>query len=233
MESKERDENKTFGIEAIDIYKTFHTPVTVEVLRGITLRVKKGESTAIMGASGEGKSTLLHILGSLEAPCQGRLIIAGKKLSNSRSSSIRNHHVGFVFQTYNLLEDCTSLENILMPARIGRKNISPGSECHENALALLEKVGLSHRAEFSTKLLSGGEKQRIAIARALCNNPDLLLADEPSGNLDHNTSLIIHDLLLSCASNEGKALVVATHDKELAKLCDHRYDLKDGRLFQE
>lgn len=225
--------NSEFGIEAVDLHKAFYHPVKVDVLKGVTLRAKKGESTAIMGASGEGKSTLLHILGSLEASCQGKLFIAGKEVTNSKSSYIRNHHVGFVFQTYNLLEDYTSLENVLMPARIGRKRVSPGEECHDNALALLEKVGLSDRAHFATKLLSGGEKQRVAIARALCNNPDLVLADEPSGNLDHNTSLIIHELLLSCAKEGGKALVVATHDKELARLCDHCYVLKDGLLYQE
>jgi lipoprotein-releasing system ATP-binding protein len=225
--------NSEFGIEAIDIHKAFYHPIKVDVLKGVTLRVKKGESTAIVGASGEGKSTLLHILGSLESSCQGRLLIAGKEVTSSKSSYIRNHHVGFVFQTYNLLEDYTTLENVLMPARIGRKRVSVGDEWHNHALSLIEKVGLSDRANFPAKLLSGGEKQRVAIARALCNNPDLVLADEPSGNLDHNTSVIIHQLLISCAKEDGKALIVATHDMELASLCDHCYVLKDGLLFQE
>lgn len=219
------------GIEACAIHKSFHHPTEVHILKGVNLKVKKGESVAIMGASGEGKSTLLHILGFLEPPCRGTLHIANNKSSNKNHATIRSQHIGFIFQAYNLLEDYTCLENILMPARIARKNTSKGSECYKRALQLLEEVGLTKRANFLTKLLSGGEKQRVAIARAFCNNPDIILADEPSGNLDHDTSEKIHELLLSSSKNNGKTLLVATHDKELAKLCDRCYLLQDGKLI--
>lgn len=230
--NKEKKNIENLSLEALEIHKSFYHPVKVQVLKGISLKVKKGESIAIMAASGEGKSTLLHILGSLEPSCKGSLYIAKKEVSKSNSSSIRNHHIGFIFQTYNLLENYTSLENIIMPARIARKKISKNSEIWEKALFLLETVGLQNRAHFHTKLLSGGEKQRIAIARAFCNDPEIILADEPSGNLDHSTSLKIHELLLSCTKNNNKSLIVATHDRELAKLCDRCLFLQEGKIIE-
>jgi lipoprotein-releasing system ATP-binding protein len=135
-----------------------------------------------------------------------------------------------VFQSFHLLEDYTVLDNILMPARIGRRSTSAHSDARKQALDLLKQVGLEHRAEFFTKQLSGGEKQRVAIARALLNNPDLILADEPSGNLDRHNAEIIHQLLLSCSQNQGKSLVIVTHDHHLASLCDKQYLLSNGRL---
>lgn len=210
-------------LQAKKVYKRFEKPAPVEVLKGVSLEVQAGETVAITGKSGEGKSTLLHILGTLEKPSEGAIFICGKPLLNL--PEIRNRHIGFIFQTFNLLEDYTVLENIMMPAKIGRRPLSV-----EKALQLLEEVGLSHRADFPSKLLSGGEKQRAAIARALCNDPDLILADEPSGNLDHAHSIVIHELLINSAKKRNKALVIVTHDKELASLCDRGYLLMDGVL---
>lgn len=222
--------SSSITLDAQDIHKSFYHPSKVDILKGVSLQVHKGQSVAIMGASGEGKSTLLHILGSLEKPCSGSLSIAGKKVKGSGRSKIRNKHVGFVFQGFNLLEDYSCLENVLMPLRIARKSTSKDGEHVRHALSLIDKVGLSQRCHFDAKLLSGGEKQRVAIARALCNDPDLLLADEPSGNLDHQTSQNIHKLLLSSAKENEKALIIVTHDEELANLCDTCYSLKDGVL---
>jgi lipoprotein-releasing system ATP-binding protein len=166
----------------------------------------------------------------LEKPSSGQLEICGKLVISSSLSILRNRHIGFVFQAFNLLEENTVLENVLMPAKIAREPTHLRSSAYLRALFLLEKVGLSSRAGFLAKLLSGGEKQRVAIARALLNNPDLILADEPSGNLDHTNSQAIHQLLLKLAKDEGKTLVIATHNPELASLCDKTYQLKDGKL---
>ncbi len=185
-----------------------------------------GQTLAITGKSGEGKTTLLHILGTLESPSSGELAFG---LSAS-PAVLRNRFIGFVFQTYNLLEDCTVLENVLMPAYIARMQTRKGSPAYNRALSLLEEVGLQDRIHFPAKLLSGGEKQRVAIARALCNDPELILADEPSGNLDHAHSFAIHQLLIGCAKKRNKALVIVTHDLELAKLCDTTRTLMDGVL---
>lgn len=206
------------------ISKRFKKPTPVEILNDISLEVNAGESVAITGKSGEGKSTLLHILGTLEKPTEGEVIICGKSLTNL--PEIRNRHIGFIFQTFNLLDDYTVLENVLMPAKIGRLPLN-----REKALNLLSEVGLSHRIDFPAKLLSGGEKQRVAIARALYNDPDLILADEPSGNLDHAHSIVIHELLIKSVKKRHKALIIVTHDKELAALCDQIYLLMDGKLL--
>jgi lipoprotein-releasing system ATP-binding protein len=224
-------EKKTPLLEAQDIRKAFYHTHCVQILDGIQLTVHPGESVAIIGRSGEGKSTLLQILGTLEEPCQGSLRIAGQTISTSNRNLIRNHSIGFVFQSFHLLEDYTALENVLMPARIARKNVRKGSEAEERCFYLLEKVGLADRAHFHTKLLSGGEKQRVALARALCNDPALIFADEPSGNLDRQTSDMIHELLLGCVQEQGKALIVVTHDRELARLCQTRHELRSGKLY--
>jgi lipoprotein-releasing system ATP-binding protein len=218
-------------LEAINIHKAYHQPRPVQLLNGIHLMAQEGDSIAIMGRSGEGKSTLLQILGTLEQPCQGSLHISGQEVNSSNRSLIRNQRIGFVFQSFHLLEDYTALDNVLMPARIARKSISKGSEAAERAFYLLEKVGLADRAHFYTKLLSGGEKQRVALARAMCNNPDIIFADEPSGNLDRQTAELIHRLLLNFTHEQQKALVVVTHDPELASLCAMRYELKNGTLY--
>lgn len=193
----------------------------LQVLSNISLDVGVGESVAICGRSGEGKTTLLHILGTLEEPDSGEIEIAGRQLTRSSAPLIRNQQIGFIFQAYNLLEDFTTLENVLMPARIARRPAT-----RQKGLELLSLVGLSDRADFPAKLLSGGERQRVAIARALCNDPALILADEPSGNLDRANAKKIGELLLSL----NKTLILVTHDPDLAALCNRRYLLKDGQL---
>lgn len=220
-------------LSAKQITKKFFTPFPVDVLKGIDLEIKRGESIAIVGKSGEGKSTLLHILGTLEKPCSGHLEICGKNIKESSLPNLRNQHIGFIFQSYNLLEDYTVLDNVLMPARIARRPTQKGSSTYERALNLLEIVGLKKRAGFLAKLLSGGEKQRAAIARALCNDPDLILADEPSGNLDHAHSQEVHSLLISLAKDFDKSLIVVTHDREFSALCNRTLQLKDGCLISE
>lgn len=215
-------------LKAKKISKYYDQPVQIEVLKDISLDVYEGQTLAITGKSGEGKSTLLHILSTLEKPSSGTLEICGMKPTHKNVSSLRNSHIGFIFQSFNLLENYTVLENVLMPAKIGRQDISPKSPAYLNALALIEEVGLSDRLHFPAKVLSGGEKQRASIARALCNDPALIFADEPSGNLDHTHSSIIHNLLLESAKKRGKALIIVTHDQELASLCDTTYHLIEG-----
>jgi lipoprotein-releasing system ATP-binding protein len=197
------------------------------ILHDISLEVSAGETIAIIGKSGEGKTTLLHILGTLEEPSSGTLEICGQIATIKENNCLRNQHIGFVFQAYHLLEELSVLENILMPARIGKQKMDLA---HKRALELLKEVDLLHRASLPAKLLSGGEKQRVAVARALINDPALILADEPSGNLDHASSQAIYTLLLESAQKRGKALIVVTHDLELASMCQRTYALQDGRL---
>ncbi|HSW87477.1 MAG TPA: ABC transporter ATP-binding protein [Rhabdochlamydiaceae bacterium] len=215
---------------AKDLHKTFYTPEPLPILKGISIEVEEGETIAIMGKSGEGKSTLLHVLGTLEAPTQGKIQIKGKDVDHVRTAALRNEHIGFIFQNFNLLEDYSVLENVLMPAKIGRRSTKRADPSYQKGLELIERVGLSSRLHFPIKLLSGGEKQRAAIARSLCNDPDLILADEPSGNLDRATSAHIHSLLIESAKQFSKSLIVVTHDQELAALCDRILILKDGHL---
>jgi len=217
-------------LKATRLRKTFHSPKKTTVLSGVDLQVKRGESVAITGRSGQGKSTLLYILGTLEDPCSGTIEIDGKTVLTQNRSEIRNQHLAFIFQNFHLLEDYTALENVLMPAKIARRNTSKGSEAFRRGCELLETVGLSERLHYHTKLLSGGEKQRVAIARALCNDPDILFADEPSGNLDKQSAKQIHQLLIDFSKRSNKSVVIVTHDPELAGLCDTRYELSNGSL---
>ncbi len=210
-------------LKAENIHKTFSGKVTI--LSGINFELNKGEAIAIEGASGEGKTTLLHILGALEKPTSGKITVNETALSPD--AKIRNSLFGFIFQTYNLLEDLSVLDNVIMPSLIARKKTS---SIYEHGKRLLEQVGLRERGNFLAKLLSGGEKQRAAIARAFCNDPEIILADEPSGSLDHGNSKIIHELLLSFVKKKNKSLIVVTHDEELSSLCDKKFLLKDGLL---
>lgn len=212
-------------LSARRLSKSFKSPQLVPVFSELSLDANAGDTIAICGRSGEGKTTLLHILGTLEKPDSGELFIAGQAVTSFNAAEIRRKRIGFVFQSYNLLEDFTALENVLMPARIARKRPDP-----KKGLDLLKEVGLLDRAHFSAKLLSGGERQRVAIARALCNDPDLLLADEPTGNLDRANARQIGEILISCASKRGKTLILVTHDQELAALCSRRYILASGQL---
>jgi lipoprotein-releasing system ATP-binding protein len=214
-------------LRARALTKTFYEPEQIEILKGIDLDIYAGESIAITGRSGEGKTTLLHILGTLESFCSGELSIDGKEIKSQNGPLFRNQHIGFVFQSYNLLDDFSALENVLMPARIGRLPISTS-----HGLELLRQVNMEQRAHFPAKLLSGGERQRIAIARALCNDPQLIFADEPSGNLDQAHADQIRDLLFHLVKNHRKTLLLVTHDADLSSRCDRRFTLSQGKLFE-
>ena len=219
-------------LTASKISKSFAYPLAVSILKDVSLNLHPGELIAIQGRSGEGKSTLLHILGTLEKPDAGTLLIDGIDTANASLSTLRNDKIGFVFQAFHLLDDYTVLDNVLMPSKIARKSTSKGSVQRQRALDLLEAVKLTPRLEFPVRLLSGGEKQRVAIARALMNDPKILLADEPSGNLDAISRELIHKLLIELCKKEKKALIIVTHDQELARLADRILTLKEGQLYE-
>jgi lipoprotein-releasing system ATP-binding protein len=210
---------------ATNLYKAFSEPTKLTLLSDVSITASPGESIAISGRSGSGKTTLLHILGGLEKADGGKLLIHGEELSSSNAASLRNQHIGFIFQAFHLLEDWSAIDNVLMPAKIGRHRATDAM-----GLELLDRVGLKARAHFPVKLLSGGEKQRVAIARALCNNPSILLADEPTGNLDLENGKLIGDLLISFAKTEHKVVIIATHDPYIASLCNKQHTLSQGLL---
>ncbi|MBY7842155.1 lipoprotein-releasing ABC transporter ATP-binding protein LolD [Vibrio fluvialis] len=202
-----------------------------QVLKGVSFELQKGELASIIGSSGSGKSTLLHILGALDDATQGHVEYLGQQLSalsSNKQAKIRNQHLGFVYQFHHLLADFSALENVAMPLLIGGKKVA---QAKQDAAALLERVGLSHRLEHRPSELSGGERQRVAIARALVNKPDLVLADEPTGNLDHKTALSIYDLMRELNRESGTAFLVVTHDGELAAKMDRRLHMQDGLLL--
>lgn len=215
-------------LQAINIHKTYEGNPPTRVLKGINLDIHEGETIAIMGRSGEGKSTLLHILGTLDRPSEGVISILGEPVIQGSLAHMRNKHIGFIFQSYHLLEDFTVLDNVLMPLKIGRIY---SANSKERGLKLLKEVGLEEKENTLAKFLSGGEKQRVAIARALCNEPSLLLADEPTGNLDQKNSEDIQKLLLNTAKKYKKALIVVTHEEEFSRQCDRTLFLKDGQLY--
>ncbi|MFA5250876.1 MAG: ABC transporter ATP-binding protein [Parachlamydiales bacterium] len=199
----------------------------ISILKNLHFQLHVNEAIAILGASGEGKTTLLHLLGALEKPSKGRVFYLQDELNAKNARHFRLKHFGFIFQFFNLLEELTALENVLMPFYIlkrKKKHFEP------TALKLLAEVGLEHLSRKSVKHFSGGEKQRVAIARAFCNDPEIIFADEPSGNLDHQNSKKIGGLLLDFVKKKKKSLVLVTHNQELADLCDKRYLLKDGIL---
>ncbi len=216
-------------IEARNIEKSFGK---LKVLKGIDFSAGKGEVVSIMGASGAGKSTLLQILGTLSTPDAGTLEIDGTDvlhLGSKELSAFRNRKVGFVFQFHHLLPEFTSLENVMIPALIaGRAD----KEAREAAKALLEELGLGERLTHKPSELSGGEQQRVAIARALVNQPAILFADEPSGNLDSVTKADLHKLFFTLRDKFGQTIIIVTHDPELAQMCDRSLFMRDG-LFVE
>lgn len=220
-------------LKATQLTKHFSSPALLEILKGIDLEVNARQSVAITGKSGEGKSTLLHILGTLEKPSSGMLEICGKNALSSSAFQLRSREIGFIFQNCHLIDDDTTLENVLMPAKIAREPTKKGSAAYEWAWTLLEATCLLDRAHYRCRQLSGGEKQRVGLARALCNNPSLILADEPSGNLDQYHSEQIHRLLIRLCKDFDKALVIVTHDPELSRLCDKILLLKGGILYPE
>jgi lipoprotein-releasing system ATP-binding protein len=200
------------------------------ILDGVTIAVARAEAVAIVGASGAGKSTLLHLLGCLDRPTSGQIALDGRPvstLSETELASVRNRRIGFVFQFHHLLREFTAAENVMMPMLIAGADTR---EAHVRAAALLSEVGLSARSTHKPNQLSGGEQQRVAVARALANQPAVVIADEPSGNLDTHTSEQLHDLLFRMRDAHGVALIVATHNRELADRADRIMLLKEARL---
>jgi lipoprotein-releasing system ATP-binding protein len=200
------------------------------VLDAVDLRIARGEMVAVIGSSGAGKSTLLHLLGALDRPTSGRVLIDGRPLDgmdDDAVSALRNRTVGFVFQFHHLLREFTALENVMMPLRIAGAD---EADAQRRALALLERVGLGGRVHHRPGALSGGEQQRTAVARALAADPAVLLADEPSGNLDHHNSERLHELFTELAHELELGMVVVTHNRSLAARADRVLQLEDGRL---
>ena len=215
-------------IKAKDIRKSFGS---LEVLKGISLEVSKGEVVAIVGASGAGKTTLLQILGTLSSADSGSLTIDGVELSglgDKALSRFRNERIGFVFQFHHLLPEFTALENVCIPAFIARRD---RAEVEAKARELLEMMGLKERLEHKPAQLSGGEQQRVAIARALINSPAVLLADEPSGNLDSRNRDEIHQLFFELRDKLGQTVVIVTHDDALATMADRKITMSDGTIL--
>jgi len=218
-------------LQCNDIRKTYREGLLdTEVLKGVSFEIEKGELVAIIGTSGSGKSTLLHILGALDDASDGRVSFLGQdlaSLSSNKQAKLRNQHLGFVYQFHHLLSDFSALENVAMPLLIGGEK---PAKAKEEAQRLLDKVGLGHRVDHRPSELSGGERQRVAIARALVNKPALVLADEPTGNLDHNTALSIYDLMRELNREYDTAFLVVTHDGELAGKMDRQLHMQDGLL---
>ena len=215
-----------------NIRKSFHTgAIEIEVLKSVNLRLERGEFVAIMGTSGSGKTTLMNIIGCLDTPISGRYFLAEKEvshLSDDELSVIRNEHIGFVFQNFYLLPYATVLENVLLPTLYTDKQ---KENREQQAVDLLQLVGLKERIRFKPNQLSGGEQQRVAIARALVNNPDLLLADEPTGQLDSRTAEEIMNLLREM-NTRGKTVLVITHDRNVAAYAQRTVQIKDGTIIE-
>lgn len=214
-------------IEIKDIHKKFGS---LEVLKGIDAAIDKGEIVSITGASGAGKTTLLQIVGTLEKPDAGEVLIDGRSVFEMKEkalSAFRNRHIGFVFQFHRLLPEFTALENVVLPALIARRG---ESEARRQAAELLDFLGMKERMHHKPAQLSGGEKQRAAVARALINRPDVVLADEPSGSLDTQNKTELHRLFFDLRKEFGQTFVIVTHDEALAKLSDRTIVLRDGRI---
>ena len=202
----------------------------LQVLKGVNLTIEKGELVCIVGPSGAGKSTLLHILGTLDTPDEGDLLLNGKKingLNSNQLAEIRNKNLGFVFQFHHLLPEFTALENVCIPGFIARRN---ENEVKERARFLLDLMGLSNRLEHKPNELSGGEQQRVSVARALINNPEIILADEPTGNLDSNNSKELHQLFFDLKAKFNQTFVIVTHNEALAEMADRKLVMKDGLI---
>lgn len=230
---REREEGIDVLIDVRKITKVYKMGIVeVKALRGVNLTIHEGEMVSIMGPSGSGKSTLMHILGFLDRPTGGKYFFKGQDTTNfseDERANIRNKEVGFVFQNFNLLGRYTALENVELPLFYAGVKASLRKE---KALYYLEKVGLAHRAKHTPMEMSGGERQRVAIARALVNNPSLILADEPTGNLDSKRGEEIMEIFMKLHS-EGKTIVVVTHDREIASMCKRIVEIKDGVIIKD
>ena len=215
-------------IQVRNIRKSFGN---LEVLKGIDLDIERGKVVSIVGASGAGKTTLLQIMGTLDKPDSGSVVIDGvdvMQLSDAKRSAFRNKHMGFVFQFHQLLPEFTALENVMMPALIGG---TPKREARKRAEELLDFMGLSQRASHTPSELSGGEKQRVAVARALVGKPDVVFADEPSGSLDTQNKQELHRLFFDLRDQMGQTFVIVTHDEQLADLADRKICMQDGCII--
>jgi lipoprotein-releasing system ATP-binding protein len=219
-------------VEVRDVHKSYQAGERrVDVLQGLNLLLGRGERLGIVGESGVGKSTLLYVIGTLDQPTSGTLLYGGESitdLTDSELSSFRNHEIGFVFQFHYLLPDFTALENVMMPALIAGWS---GQKAHDAAAELLQAVGLTQRVSHRPGELSGGEQQRVALARSLILEPKLVLADEPTGNLDPDTAQEVEDLICSLNERKGVALIVATHNRGLVARMGRQLELRQGRLF--
>lgn len=202
----------------------------LKVLKGVDLSIKKGEIVSIVGSSGAGKSTLLHLMGTLDRADEGKIIINDENtsiLSDKKLSTFRNKHIGFVFQFHHLLPEFTALENVCIPAFINR---TPKAEAEKKAIELLELLGLTARMHHKPSELSGGEQQRVAVCRALINSPAVVLADEPSGNLDSVSAKELHQLFFDLRDKTNQTFVIVTHNEELANMADRKLVMKDGKI---
>jgi len=220
-------------LSAIEVHREFETAETkLHVLKGVTFNVQRKEMAAVIGVSGVGKSTLLHILGGLDPPTRGEVRIDGQPLTGRSEhwlAQFRNKRIGFVFQHHYLLDDFTALENVMIPMLVANR---AGSEAVRKAELLLELVGLINRKNHRPRQLSGGEQQRVAVARALANDPEIVLADEPSGNLDTTTGQMLHELLFHLNADKDVTFLIATHNRELAKGCHRQWEITDGKIFE-
>ena len=226
----QREAIKSASLAFIQLQDIRHSFGPLEVLRGVNLAVQKGEVVSIVGKSGAGKTTLLQIAGTLLRPDSGKVLIDGKDvyaLGEKQLAAFRNHHIGFIFQFHQLLPEFTALENVMMPALIGG---SDDKSARLKAVSLLDELGLAERITHKPAQLSGGEKQRVAAARALMMQPDVILADEPSGSLDSRNKQELHRLLLSLREKYGQTILIVTHDNELASISDRVIEMSDGQI---